>query len=89
MKLIEAEAVKAYLKRAVFGADQKIDAWVDAMPEADAAPVVHARWVPEDGAPTVLRCSCCGKMVFKNVLGIDFTGKFCMHCGAKMDAAEG
>lgn len=39
MKLIEAETAKEMLKRVIFGADRRIDAWVDAMPGVDAIPV--------------------------------------------------
>ena len=50
MKLIEAETAKEMLKRVIFGADQKIDSWVDAMPEVDVIPV---EWIKEqaDDAP--------------------------------------
>ena len=33
-RLIDDGTVKEYLKRVIFGADQKIDKWVDAMPSA-------------------------------------------------------
>ena len=42
-KLIDSDIVKEYLKRAIFGADVKIDGWVDAMPAADAVPVTWLR----------------------------------------------
>lgn len=35
MKLIKDTTVKEYLKHVIFGADQKIDGWVDAMPAAE------------------------------------------------------
>lgn len=38
-KLIDAETVKEYLKRVIWGADPKIDKWVDVMPAVDAVPV--------------------------------------------------
>ena len=44
MRLIEAETVKEMLMRVIFGADRKIDAWVDAMPAVDAIPV---EWLKE------------------------------------------
>lgn len=40
-KLIDSDIVKEYLKRVIFGADVKIDGWVDAMPAADAEVVVR------------------------------------------------
>ena len=42
-KLIDSDVVKEYLKRAIFGADAKIDGWVDAMPAADAMPMEWLR----------------------------------------------
>ena len=48
MKLIEAETAKEMLKRVIFGADRKIDAWVDAMPAVDAIPVEWLEKLFED-----------------------------------------
>ena len=75
-RLIDSDVVKEYLKRAIWGADPKIDGWVDAMPAADAAPVVHGRWkdngnetvscsrcatwFPKEREPYMLHCGCCG-----------------------------
>ena len=42
-KLIDSDVVKEYLKRAIWGADPKIDGWVDAMPAADAVPMEWLR----------------------------------------------
>ena len=42
-KLIDSDIVKEYLKRAIFGADAKIDGWVDAMPATDAVPMTWLR----------------------------------------------
>jgi len=53
MKLIDAEIVKAYLKRAIFGADPKIDAWVDAMPAANAIPVEWLNDLIDDDEPRI------------------------------------
>jgi len=55
-KLIDAETVKEYLKRVIWGADRKIDGWVDVMPAVDAVPVVRCKdcryWYAEIGAST-------------------------------------
>ena len=45
MRLIDAETAKEMLMRVIFGADRKIDAWVDAMPAVDAIPV---EWLEEN-----------------------------------------
>ena len=42
-KLLKASDVKEYFKRVIFGADQKIDAWVDSIPAVDAVEVVRCR----------------------------------------------
>ena len=42
-KLIDAETVKEYLKRVIWGADRKIDGWVEVMPAVDAVPVVRCK----------------------------------------------
>ena len=39
MRLIDSETVKEYLKRVIWGADSKIDKWVEAMPTIDAIPM--------------------------------------------------
>ena len=91
---ISREAVKEYLKRAIFGADSKIDKWVDAIPAADVKPVVHGRWIeypdclkyPNAYADDHIVCSVCEECF--SVLDND-TARFwfCPHCGA--DLREG
>ena len=48
MRLIDAETAKEMLMRVIFGADRKIDAWVDAMPAVDAIPVEWLEKLFED-----------------------------------------
>lgn len=55
---------------------------LDAIPAADAAPVVHGRWIkPKDSTWTLGHCSVCGKLCVET-----HTAIFCPNCGAKMDA---
>ena len=67
---------------------------IEEQPTVDAAPVVHAHWIPEyllcnprTGKAYRYNCSKCGKGVYSprqlsvSELGYDF----CPHCGAKMD----
>jgi hypothetical protein len=42
-KLVKASDVKEYLKRVIFGADQKIDTWVDSIPAVDAVEVCRCK----------------------------------------------
>lgn len=51
-KFVKASDVKEYFKRAILGADQKVDKWVDAIPAADVRPVVtceECAWHVDDG----------------------------------------
>lgn len=68
-KYIEREALLAHLRKcketstgsgltaAVITA---IQSFVEEMPAADVAPVVHGRWVPSEENPGFLVCSVCG-----------------------------
>lgn len=42
MDYIARDTIKEFLKHVIFGADQKIDIWVDAMPAADVQPISGA-----------------------------------------------
>lgn len=50
--------------------------YIEALPAADVAPVVHGRWFYHDDG--VITCSECG-----NAESID--SYYCRYCGAKMD----
>lgn len=87
---ISREAVKEYLKRAIFGADSKIDKWVDAIPAADVKPVVRGHWVERKHATMypdeyfcrmALSCSVCGHEVD---YGRGYGPNYCGNCGADM-----
>lgn len=60
---------------------------ISVMPEVDAMPVVHARWIKGGYAcgENEYKCSACGETEWR-------TGcarmKYCMCCGAKMDLEE-
>lgn len=57
---------------------------VEEAPAADVAPVVHAEWVVcGDGDNVPWMCSHCGKTTAHKYKVI--YGKYCPHCGAKMD----
>ena len=54
------------------------------LPAADVAPVVHAEWVVcGDGDNVPWMCSHCGKTTAHKYKVM--YGKYCPHCGAKMD----
>ena len=58
--------------------------YIEALPAADVAPVVHAEWVVcGDGDNVPWMCSHCGKTTAHKYKVI--YGKDCPHCGAKMD----
>lgn len=70
---------------------------IEAIPAADVAPVVHGRWIDEegntvgmvDGVPySECWCSVCGDFL----TGSDESpakGYHCPNCGAKMDGGDG
>ena len=58
--------------------------YIEALPSADVAPVVHAEWVVcGDGDNVPWMCSHCGKTTAHKYKVI--YGKYCPNCGAKMD----
>jgi hypothetical protein len=60
--------------------------YIEALPAADVAPVVHAEWVVcGDGDNVPWMCSHCGKTTAHKYKVI--YGKYCPHCWAKMDGA--
>lgn len=67
----------------IFGIESVLE-YVENLPTADVAPVVHGRWMHEEteGGFHVWRCSRCGRGMNDNPEGMDF---YCYHCGAKMD----
>ena len=79
---------KKYLKRVIFGVDQKIDCWIDCIPSADVRPVVRGRWVHGEYGPYCSNCD--GYPPTRKRLGypgeteFDYA-KFCPNCGAMMD----
>jgi hypothetical protein len=57
------------------------------VPAADVAPVRHAEWVVcGDGDNVPWMCSHCGKTTAHKYKVI--YGKYCPHCGAKMDGGN-
>ena len=64
--------------------------WIDAaheiddIPAVDAAPVVHGRWIENEGLP-YCTCSVCGGDYW---FGLYETLKYRPNCGAKMDGGE-
>ena len=50
------------------------------VPAADVAPVVHGKWLEEDGAQI---CSNCGEEHCWD----EYRATFCDNCGARMDGA--
>lgn len=54
--------------------------YLNELPAVDAVPVVHGRWVYEDGDPATIPCSVCNYRVMRYN-----NTKYCPNCGAKMD----
>lgn len=60
----------------IFGIESVLE-YVQNLPAADVAPVVHGRWVYHDD-DGVVTCSGCGNAESSE-------GRYCSYCGAKMD----
>ena len=60
--------------------------YIEALPAADVAPVVHGRWILErepNGKPYCFHCSVCDSDY--HCIGIVVASDYCPNCGAKMD----
>ena len=76
----------AALREAKYAAVRGLDpvAFVEDVPVADVAPVVHGRW-DENG-----NCTNCGKHApFWSVSSCYYKSPYCQSCGAKMDGGNG
>ena len=79
---------RAALREAKYAAVRGLDpvAFVEDVPVADVAPVVHGRWEP--GNPI---CPVCGGDKFKDLdadIWCDRLPNYCPNCGAKMDGGD-
>lgn len=75
----------APLREAKYAAVRGLDpvAFVEDVPVADVALVVHGQWIPfhSDVAGDIQYCSACE-------IGFGAKMDYCPHCGAKMDGGE-
>ena len=62
-----------------------IQYFVEKMPAADVAPVVHGKWAPSEGNPGFLVCSVCGDCYVVDEWADGKKWQYCPACGAKMD----
>ena len=60
--------------------------YIEALPTADVAPVVHTRWAHLGGDEWC--CPVCGFVITTEGSWDKPTKKYCEDCGAKMDGAE-
>lgn len=61
--------------------------FVEGIPAADVAPVVHGRWAMSSDRPDTIICTCCDSAF--DVWKADIKRHhYCPNCGAKMDGAE-
>lgn len=61
--------------------------YIEQIPAADVAPVVHGRWIEKTAHDRrrYFECSNCGKQENKHTA---IRGGVCWNCGAKMDKEE-
>ena len=83
--------VYEYVKRNIIADGKPVDAWLvknimlrfekalNAVPNADVAPVRHGRW--ERYGKNLGECSECGEIV-------SVQSNYCPNCGAKMDGGD-
>lgn len=85
---IEREALVHRLKNPyLFNITPRIFEIISEIPAADVVPVRHAEWVVcGDGDNVPWMCSHCGKTTAHKYKVI--YGKYCPHCGAKMDRGD-
>lgn len=86
---IEREAVLSHYKKCSFAMVKAVIAYIEDIPAADVAPVVHGRWeyIPQTlDTLSQFRCSVCGWWSLDP--SIDNAYNYCPNCGAKMDGGE-
>ena len=70
----------------IFGVESVLE-YVENLPSADVAPVVHGRWLEKKSAVgRYFECSNCGAHENKHTA---IKGYYCWRCGAKMDIQDG
>lgn len=55
--------------------------YIEQIPAADVAPVVHGRKIEDEGIGVFYLCSLCGEC-------LPYGANYCPNCGAKMDKEE-
>jgi hypothetical protein len=70
----------------IFGIESVLE-YVENLPAADVAPVVHGRWTHLGGDEWC--CSACGFVITTEGNWDKPTKKYCEDCGAKMDGGDG
>lgn len=86
---IECDAVTEVLPRRAFKTRRDIQDFLDNIPTADVAPVVHGRW-DDSGRYTfpsgnaAVRCTNCGCALTESEYHLN-NWNYCPVCGAKMD----
>lgn len=85
-----ADVYKELIERAGFPLDLAAD-FLNNIPDADAVPVVHGRWVKSDIPHEKYCCSACGGACwYYDYEGEVARSRYCPNCGANMDGgAEG
>lgn len=70
----------------IFGIESVLE-YVENLPAADVAPVVHGRWIEDSD---YLKCPECSVMVMWDFAFFDEIGNwnYCPNCGARMDGDD-
>ena len=69
----------------IFGIESVLE-YVENLPAADVAPVVHGRWIEQEKYTfgTMYDCSICGNRILDN----GHSWNYCPNCGAMMDGGD-
>lgn len=71
----------------IYGVESLME-YVEWLPAADVAPVVHGKWAPSEENPGFLVCSACGDCYVVDEWADGKKWRYCPACGAKMDGKD-
>ena len=85
-RLIDADALLRDIEH-YHVSDRKMQHWVEIQPTVDAVPVVHGRWISDEG-DVLFHCSECETQISTSWDYDDLQWNYCPSCGAKMDGKD-
>ena len=86
MRLIDADALLRDIEH-YHVSDGKMQHWIEIQSTVDAVPVVHGRWISDEG-DVLFHCSECETQISTSWDYDDLQWDYCPNCGAKMDGKD-